>query len=163
MTWAAAYIWDFTPAWLDRPSDWMRLGARQFLVHLSYRALAGTPLPGAEDSCSLANSISELAALELDRDVIFRSACNYTLGKGMFLELYDRLGDAVFRQGFRNLHLAATGQEGVEDGQDTCTGDDAALCYFKAAFLSGMAPEESAIAEEVIDRRYYGRRQAGLN
>ena len=156
ITWGAAYIWDFTPTWLDRPSDWMWLGARQFLVHLSDRALTGTPLPEAESSCSLANSISELVRLELDRDVIYQSACNYILGKGMFLELYDRLGDATFRQGFRNLHWAGTGQEGVEDAQDECTGDDAALCYLKAVFLSGMTPEDSAMAEEVIGRRYYG-------
>ena len=81
----------------------------------------------------------------------------------MFLELYDRLEDAAFRQGFRNLHLAGTEQEEVEDAQVRCIGDDAALCYFKAAFLPGMAPEQSAVAEEIIDRRYYGHGQAGSN
>ncbi len=153
----AAHTWRLAPGWLNRPVRWMVEGGAQFLTYISEKARTGAPLPEAASSCSLANNISELVELELDPDVIYQSACNYRLGEGLFLELYDRLGDTAFRQGFRNLHLVGTGQEGVEDAQDECTGDDAAVCYFKAVFLSGMAPEQSAVAEEIIDRRYYGR------
>lgn len=160
ITGGATGIWRFiTPRWLDSPSSWMVRGATEFLARISYRTFFGTPLPEAVSSCGLANNISELLALEeLDPDVVYRSACNSILGRGLFLELYDRLGDAAFRQGFRDLYLAGTEEEGVEDAREACTGDHAALCYFKSAFLSGMTPEQSAVAEEIIDRRYYGAR-----
>ena len=78
--------------------------------------------------------------------------CNYTLGEGMFLDLYLSLGDEAFRQGFANLYLQ------LWDGTltDECTGIDLSACHIKAAFVTGATPENAAIAEAVITRRYYG-------
>ena len=151
-----AHIWEGTPIWLARPSTWIREGLAQFLTFISERARAGTPLPEPRDSCSLANSISEVIRLGLDSDVIYRSSCNYVLGEGMFLELYNSLGDAAFRQGFSNLHLAGLEDTALRFPQGACAAIDAALCYFKVAFLSGLTPQQTAIAERIIDRRYYG-------
>ena len=151
-----AHIWEGTPIWLARPSTWIREGLAQFLTFISERARAGTPLPEPRDSCSLANSISEVVRLGLDSDVIYRSSCNYVLGEGMFLELYNSLGDAAFRQGFSNLHLAGLEDTELRFPQGACAAIDAALCYFKVAFLSGLTPQQTAIAERIIDRRYYG-------
>ena len=37
-----------------------------------------------------------------------------------------------------------------------CSGQDDGYCYIKEAFVTGASPENAAIAEEVINRRYYG-------
>ena len=37
-----------------------------------------------------------------------------------------------------------------------CTDPGRGVCYLKAAFVDGMAPEKAAIAEEIINRRCYG-------
>ena len=157
ITHEAAHIWEVSPIWLARPSAWISEGAAQFLTAFSERARIGTPLPGARSSCSLANTISELVTLGLDPDVIYASACSYVLGESMFLELYRSLGDAAFRKGFSNLYLISTEQEGADDPRGECTGDAADLCYFKAAFLPVLTPEQAATAERIIDRRYFGR------
>ena len=151
-----AHLWNVTPTWLARPTTWIFEGAAEFLASISERARRGTPLPGPEDSCSLANNIAELVRVEADPDVIFSSACNHTLGRGMFLELYDGLGDAAFRQGLRNLYLMSTEDVAAWYGQSTCGGIDAGLCHLSAAFYTGMTPEHRAIANEIITRRYFG-------
>ena len=151
-----AHLWNVTPTWLARPTTWIFEGAAEFLASISERARRGTPLPGPEDSCSLANNIAELVRVEADPDVIFSSACNHTLGRGMFLELYDGLGDAAFRQGLRNLYLMSTEDVAAWYGQGTCGGIDAGLCHLTAAFSTGMTPEHRAIANEIITRRYFG-------
>ena len=70
----------------------------------------------------------------------------------MFLDLYLSLGDEAFRQGFANLYLQ------LRDGtlRDECAGIDRSACHIKAAFVTGATPENAAIAEAVITRRYYG-------
>ena len=114
-----AHLWNVTPTWLAQPTTWISEGAAEFLTAISERARRGTPLPGPEDWCSLANNIAELVRVEADPDVIFSSACNHTLGRGMFLELYDGLGDAAFRQGLRNLYLMSTEDVAAWYGQST--------------------------------------------
>ena len=74
----------------------------------------------------------------------------------MLLELYDRLGDTAFRHGLRNLHLMSVGDAAQSYGPGLCGGIDAALCHLKEAFSAGMTPEERAIANDVITRRYFG-------
>ena len=82
--------------------------------------------------------------------------CTSILGQGLFLELYDSLGHEVFRQGLLNLHTMSMGHMPGEYFQGECAGIDGGLCYFSAAFLSDMTPEQRAIAQEIIARRYYG-------
>ena len=38
--------------------------------------------------------------------------CNYTLGEGLFLDLYNNLTEAQFQQGFRNLLTEVNGNIG---------------------------------------------------
>ena len=156
ITHETAHVWNMTPVWLARRSIWIREGAAEFLTFVSESARTGSPLPSPRDSCSLANSIAEVVRLNLSSDEIYQSACNYILGEAMYLDLYNTLGYAAFRQGFSNLHLASMEETAAQYPLDECAVIDAALCYFKAAFLAGMTPEKSVVAEEIIDRRYYG-------
>ena len=151
-----AHLWNVTPTWLARPTTWIFEGAAEFLAAISERARRGIPLPKPEDSCSLANNIAELVRVEADPDVIFSSACNHILGRGMFLELYDSLGDAAFRQGLRNLYLMSAEDVAAWYLPGECGGIDAGLCHLTAAFSTGMTPEQRAIADEIITRRYFG-------
>ena len=130
-----AHIWNVLPIWLARPARWIVEGTAEFLTDISERARVGTPLPEPEDSCGLANIIADLVRVEVDSNVIYSSACNYILGRGMFLELYDSLGDSAFRQGFRNLHLMSAGEVPAWFRQDECAGRDAGLCYLKATLI----------------------------
>ena len=153
-----SHIWRVRPTWLSYGRVWIAEGAAEFLTAISERARVGKPLPEPEDSCSLATNISDLVRLELTWDEIYKSACHYILGNGLFLELYDSLGDPVFRQGFRNLHLMSTEDLEAWYQQYERTGRDAGLGYFKATFLSDLTPPQRAIAEEIIARRYFGTR-----
>ena len=74
----------------------------------------------------------------------------------MFLELYDGLGDTAFRQGLRNLYLMSAEDVAAWYRPGECGGIDAALCHLKEAFFTGMTPEQRAIADEIITRRYFG-------
>ena len=74
----------------------------------------------------------------------------------MFLQLYDRMEESAFRHGLSNLYLMSTEDVAAWYGQSTCGGIDAGLCHLSAAFLTGMAPEHRAIANEIITRRYFG-------
>ena len=78
--------------------------------------------------------------------------CNYCLGWGMFVDLYNNLGEEAFRRGFMNLSLRIPGFVPSEG----CTGIDEGVCYVNAAFADSAAPEDAAVAEEIINRRYYG-------
>ena len=77
--------------------NWIKEGASDFLSAFAESALTGEPLRDAEDSCSLADNIANLVRQEheLDSEEIYRSACNYILGRGMFLELYRELGESA--------------------------------------------------------------------
>ncbi len=146
---AAHTYWAYAPRWFQE-------GGASFLDSISIKARTGASLPEPADSCSPIYSISELRRVALDellqgRENIF-DGCNYTLGEGMFLELYDSLGDEAFRQGFANLYLQLRDETLI----DECTGIDFSACYIRAAFVTGVTPENAAIAEAIITRRYYG-------
>lgn len=82
------------------------------------------------------------------------SYCAAVLGRGLFTELYDTLGDEAFRQGFARLYLTMRD----EALYDECAGSERDLCYVMAAFVSEASPESAALAETVITRWYYGPR-----
>ena len=120
------------------------------------RSRNGTPLPEPYETCYSIDNIAELQRSALERlsqemENNFDD-CNYTLGEGMFLELYGSLGDTAFRQGFSNLYLL------LRDNtlRDECPGIDFSACYMKAAFVTGATPKNAAIAEGIITQRYYG-------
>ena len=74
----------------------------------------------------------------------------------MFLELYDALGDPAFRKGLRNLYLMSSEDVAEWYRLNECGGIDAGVCHLKEAFSTGMSPEHTAIASEIINRRYFG-------
>ena len=144
---------------------WTEEGTASFLDSFSESAIYGTPLPSPRSSCNLADNIAELVRLEHDASTnprtvhvtqadLYSAGCNYILGEGMFLDLYRSLGDQAFRQAFRNMHLLSRDEDRTL--KQKCTGVERGLCYITAAFVTGATRENAAIAEEIINRRYYG-------
>ena len=73
------------------------------------------------------------------------------LGRGIFGELYNRLGDEAFRRGFSRLYSALY----INNSYDVeCPGADWSACYLRSAFVEGATPEQASIVEEVVARRY---------
>ena len=56
------------------------------------------------DSCESARSLSELEQ-KTPSVIDSGSICHYSMGFGLFYDLYNSLGDAEFRRGFRELYL----------------------------------------------------------
>ncbi len=138
------------------PPTWVAEGGASFMDKISERARTGAPLPQPSDSCSLANNILELVSLPRERrEEIYLSACNYILGQGLFLDLYNNLGDETFRQKFGELYISM--RDDALAG--ICTSPGRGVCYVKAAFVEGLPPDKAAIAEGIINRRYYGTSQ----
>ena len=114
------------------------------------RALTGDPLP-APKSCPQATKLSDL--LNLDVSVgADAEICAYNLGEALFLELYQALGDAPFRQGFGTL-FTYLNDEALH--VRCINAEDKALCYVHGAFIEAL-PDHATIAEEIINRHYYG-------
>ena len=107
-------------------ADWTWLGGEgtSFLRMISLQAYDGTPLPDSE------------------------------AGRGIFGELYNRLGEEAFRRGFGELYLALH-NDAYNDSYDVkCPGDDWGACYLRTAFVEGSTPEQAAIVKEIVARRY---------
>ena len=80
---AAHTYWPFAPRWFQE-------GGASFLDSISTKARTGARLPEPVDSCFPIDNIAELVRLPHEMEV--SSICNYTLGEGMFLNLYLSLG-----------------------------------------------------------------------
>ena len=131
---------------------WVAEGGASFLDVISHRAYDGTPLPTRELRCTLFSTLAQLERSELRWEAIFASGCNYFLGRGIFRELYNQLGDEAFRRGFGRFYLAVR----HDSYSSTCTEDDRYACYLREAFTEDATPEQAAIVEDVLKRRYYG-------
>ncbi len=102
--------WNFSPTWL-------REGAAEFMTTVS------TDKEFPNNACRATQSQSELQRLTLERlekDYPNLTYCHYSLGRAFYIELYDALGDRVFREGSQKLYRAM--REGEQDGQ--CNGED---------------------------------------
>ena len=139
--------WPFSPLWIAE-------GAAEFMSKIS----ADAQFPS--NQCDLVENISELDRLYqqaiLDPDLeeqIYFAGCEYALGRGLFVELYDSLGDANFREGFLRLYL--TLRDKALDAQ--CSGIEKGVCYVRAAFVDHLPAEPASVAGPIIDRWYYGR------
>ena len=138
--------WPFFPPWIAE-------GGADFMTTVS----AGTEF--SSNACSLADNLSDLDRLYLEYaesglslDILYRSGCYYALGRGLFIDLYETLGEESFRRGFGRLYLAMRGKE----HDDQCTGLERGVCYVRAAFVADALPESAALAEPVIAHWYYG-------
>ena len=127
---------------------WIEEGGADFIAYLD----SGNVADYASPSCMHFNTIYDLMRALLRDGRYEYDVCNYSLGRGMFVDLYNNLGEEAFRRGFTNLNLRIWGFVSSEG----CIGMDEGVCYLKAAFVESVAPEEAAVAEEIINRRYYG-------
>ena len=127
---------------------WIAEGAANFMEYL----VADNVPDHVSPSCAHFNTIYDLVRALLRDGRYEYNGCNYSMGSGMFLDLYNNLGEEAFRQGFTNLHLRTWGFVLTEG----CIGFDGGVCYLKAAFVDSASPEDAAVAEEIINRRYYG-------
>ena len=129
-------------------SRWVEEGAAEFISYWGADNVSGYVSP----SCLHFETIYEFVrALQLD-GLYQYDRCAYSMGLGIFTELHNSLGMEAFRHGFSGLNLRRWGFLPSEG----CLGIDQAACQLKAAFVDGLAPAEAAIAEQIINRRYYG-------
>ena len=137
----AHYYWNNNVDWIDE-------GAAELMASVSELARVGRPLDAANYPCGY---VPNLAALEF-LDATHESnafVCNYSLGERIFLDLYRRLGDAAFRQGFRNLYQRSM----VEDDTDDLPGTLVEVDDLRSA-LSAAADGDTVAA--TIARWYDG-------
>ena len=134
---------------------WIAEGAADFFAFSLNEFTDAPEPPPYETTCDLADNIVELEALEreITEKAVYESGCNYALGYGMFSELHQSLDEAAFRRGFRNLYLALRD----ETYESVCAGEYRSGCYLREAFADGATPEQLAVIDEIVARRYYGR------
>lgn len=136
---------------------WITDGGATTLELASVAASSGSAMPAPPNSCSLANTMNDLESDILSGKYtggeVYASACLYILGSGMFLELYHRLGYESFQQRFAELNLRLRGP----DRRFECETRHETYCLIWDAFVTNAATAEDAqIAEEIINRRYWG-------
>ena len=92
--------WPFSPGWFAEDTA-------TFMEHLylGQRASLG--------NCSLADNLSGIDAYYRERGSgsrdggrLYYSACDYSLGYGLYQGLYDALGEGTFRSAFSRLNLS---------------------------------------------------------
>ena len=137
-------------AYWGYPPGWMSEGGATFLEAIYISQATGTPLP-APKACPYAASLQELT----DDTGSPSWGCNYTLGSGLLLELYQALGDETFREAFRTLYKWRRDEALVARCGVTTPLGEQGLCYYHAAFIEGL-PEHSPLTDEIIHRHYYG-------
>ena len=137
----AHVYWPFYPPWIAE-------GAAEFMASRVAELQLLT-------RCPLADTLGALDRLawenrEADGDVYWGSGCAYSLGRGLFLDLYGALGDEVFRRGLLRLYVAMRD----EVHEAACAGVERGACYVRHAFAGDVPPASGALAAPVIDRWY---------
>lgn len=88
-----------------RKTTWMDEGAADFLALYSENRRTGAPIKAENEPCSQASSISHLEARQYEKgDAGYY--CNYSLGEGLFVDLYNAMSATAFRQSFRELYAS---------------------------------------------------------
>ena len=131
--------------WRDNP-DWLDEGLAELLASISESERTGTAVTIDYDYCPAGDNIALLERLDA-AGVIYDYRCNYALGGQLFLELYQTLGDASFRQGLRGLYLMSQ----VEDYADEFDGSPVGIRQIQDAFQA-----HDAVVAPVIDKWYHG-------
>ena len=137
---AAHTYWPFSPRWIAE-------GAATFMDLYYESTRAGRPLPAPRE-CDSFDNIGQLEAAEVPSD----HPCNYSLGSGLFLDLYDAMGHDPFREAFGRLYTwldeyALFARCGRSEGKGEC--------YVRAAFVDYM-PEHASVTEGIINRHFHG-------
>lgn len=90
--------------WTDE-RIWLHEGAAEFLALYSESERTGDPIRAQRQRCSEASSIRQLESKRYGNgDDGF--ICNYSLGEGLFVDLYNAMSATAFRQSFRELYAA---------------------------------------------------------
>jgi len=131
--------------WRNNP-DWLDEGLAELLAAISENGRTGAEVTIDYSSCPAGDNIALLERLDA-AGVIYDYRCNYALGGQFFLELYDTLGDAAFREGLRSLYLMSL----VEDYADEFDGSPVGIRQIQDAFEA-----DSAAVAPVIDKWYHG-------
>ena len=132
---------------------WIAEGAATFMERVAVRAREGIPIRTyTKGDCQIADSLLAYEEYEPPLGEEFNRGCAYSLGAGLFTDMYFALGDWEFRQGFRRFYVA------IRDGTyyAECEGPQSGICHVGAAFVKYAPPRTAAIAEPVINRWYYG-------
>ena len=162
-------LWRYAPStiahevahyyWRGNSRDWLDEGPANFLESIAENARIDEPVQVRSNPCASAETIAELEGLAVHRETWRETVaqnwfrCNYSLGERLFVDLYDTLGEEVFRPGFRSLWLKSQ----AEDYSDACVGTDLTICHVEAAFKEGVSEDVAAKVDEVINR-WYGPR-----
>ena len=131
-------------------SDWVDEGAADFMASIAESARTGQLAETNNPPCGDVRTIKDLEGLNAARgsDAF---ECNYSLGERLFADLYRSLGDARFREGFRNLYLLSQ----VEDDGDTQAGTSVGIDDLKQAFRTG-ADRVAPLVDLIVARWYDG-------
>ncbi len=135
----ANFYWRNNPNWLDE-------GLAELLASISENERTGSPVTSHYTYCPAGDNIALLERLDA-AGVIYDYRCNYALGGQFFLELYETLGDAAFREGLLELYLASL----VEDYSDEFDGSPVGIRQIQDAFQS-----HSTVVAPIIDKWYHG-------
>ena len=130
--------------------DWVDEGAADFMASIAESARTGQLAETNNPPCGDVRTIKDLEGLNAARgsDAF---ECNYSLGERLFGDLYRGLGDARFREGFRNLYLLSQ-VEGDDDAQaDTQVG----ISELKEALSTG-ADRAAPLVDVIVARWYEG-------
>ncbi|MYC36544.1 MAG: M1 family metallopeptidase [Chloroflexi bacterium] len=131
--------------WRNNP-DWLDEGLAELLAAISENGRTGAEVTIDYSHCPAGDNIALLERLDA-AGVMYDYRCNYALGGQFFLELYDTVGDAAFREGLRSLYLMSL----VEDYADEFDGSPVGIRQIQDAFEG----DSDAVAP-VIDKWYHG-------
>ena len=138
----AHFYWRNNPNWLDE-------GLAELLASIAENQRTGAAVTVNFTYCPDADNIGLLERLDAG-GVIYDYRCNYALGGQFFLELYNTLGDATFRQGLHILYQMSL----VEDYADEFDGSPVGIRQIQDAFQS-----DTSTVAPIIDKWYHGRSQ----
>ena len=87
--------WNFYPPWI-------REGAAELMARIVIEQLDEAPASPSDTGCSLADTLGELDQLaygqSVDAQALWWSGCSYSMGLGLYADLYNRLGYQEFQR-----------------------------------------------------------------
>ena len=135
----AHFYWRNNPNWLDE-------GLSELVAAISEKERTDAAVNIDDTYCPAGDNIALLERLDA-AGVIYDYRCNYALGGQFFLELYNALGDAAFRDGLRNLYRSSL----VEDYNDEFAGSPVGIPQVQDAFQS-----HATVVAPIINKWYHG-------
>ena len=122
--------------WTGPEPSWITEGAAELLRDISEYERDGIPIEPHHRECTLFDNIGELNA-SLPKAGTEGYRCNYRLGQRFWLDLYQTLGEDIFRMGFRQVYLEqSSDMRGISDA-------------FKK-----ITPNNNHLIEQVVYRHY---------